>query len=202
MATISPQSTLKPLVKEGTNHTRGPWRINDLDLLPENNNRYEIINGELFVEKPAHWNHQVAAGNSCVELTLWNEKVGLGQSVIAPGIVFSDSDSVIPDGVWISNERLSLLLNEDGHLTGAPELAIEVLSFGTRNEERDRTAKLRLYEAQGVREYWILDWRFKQVEVYRRQYGELSLVMTLLPEDRLTSPLLPGFECSVLGLFD
>lgn len=93
-------------------------------------------------------------------------------------------------------------MDEAGHLMGAPDLAVEVLSFGARNEERDRVAKRRLYETQGVREYWILDWHLKQVEVYRREYGELRLVATLLPEETLTSPLLPGFACSVSGLFN
>ncbi|MCL4835690.1 MAG: Uma2 family endonuclease [Caldilineaceae bacterium] len=78
--------------------------------------------------------------------------------------------------VWISDERLAALMDEAGHLTGAPELAIEVLSFGIHNEERDRTAKRKLYETQGVREYWILDWRLKQVEVYRRAHGKLRRV--------------------------
>jgi Uma2 family endonuclease len=35
---------------------------------------------------------------------------------------------------------------------------IEVLSFGARNEERDRTAKRKLYETQGVRESNIVSW--------------------------------------------
>jgi len=34
----------------------------------------------------------------------------------------------MPDVVWASNERLAVLLDEAGHLTGAPELAVEVLS--------------------------------------------------------------------------
>jgi Uma2 family endonuclease len=108
---------------------------------------------------------------------------------------------VIPDVVWISDERLATLMDDAGHLTGVPELVIEVLSFGPRNEGRDRTTKRKLYETQGVREYWILDWRLKQVEVYRREQGELRLITILLPEETLTSPLLPGFACVVSTLF-
>lgn len=43
-----------------------------------------------------------------------------------------DADDVIPDVVWISDERLAALMDDAGHLTGAPELAVEVLSFGAR----------------------------------------------------------------------
>jgi Uma2 family endonuclease len=180
---------------------RGPWHSSDLDLLPENGTRYEIINGELFRSKSPHWHHQAACTKIATKLTLWCESSGSGAAVVTPGVIFTDADDVIPDVVWISNERLATLMDDAGHLTGAPELVIEVLSFGARNEERDRTAKRKLYETQGVREYWILDWRLRQVEIYRREQGELRLIATLLSEDTLTSPLLPGFACAVAGLF-
>lgn len=181
---------------------RGPWRSSDLELLPENDIRYEIINGELVMSRSPHWHHQATCTRVAVKLTLWSESKGNGIAVVNPGVIFTDANDVIPDVVWISDERLAALVDEAGHLTGAPELVIEVLSFGPRNEERDRTAKRKLYETQGVREYWILDWRLKQVELYRRERGELRRVATLLPEDTLTSPLLPDFACPVTDLFD
>ena len=195
-------TTTQPTASKEIRSTRGPWRSSDLDLLPENDTRYEIIDGELFMSKSPHWHHQAVCTKVAVQLTLWCESTGSGQAVVTPGVIFADADDVIPDVVWISNERLTTLMDDAGHLTGAPELAVEVLSFGARNEERDRTAKRKLYGTQGVREYWILDWRLKQVEVYRREQGELHLVTTLLPEETLTSPLLPGFSCAVSSLFD
>ena len=89
----------------------------------------------------------------------------------------------------------------DGHLHAAPELVIEVLSPGGTNERRDREAKLKLILARGVLEYWIVDWRTQQVEIYRREIFALHLVATLHPTDMLTSPLLPGFSCEVATLF-
>jgi Uma2 family endonuclease len=180
---------------------RGTWRSSDLELLPDNGTRYEIIDGELFMSKSPHWHHQECCGNVYLELKLWSRRTGQGRVAINPGVIFGEADDVVPDVAWVSQDRLSDLLDEAGHLTGAPDLAVEVLSFGMRNEERDRTAKRKLYETQGVREYWILDWRLKQVEVYRREGGELRRVATLLPEETLTSPLLPGFACVVSTLF-
>ena len=194
-------SPTQPGLDETPQPVRGPWRSSDLDLLPDNGARYEIINGELFMSKSPHWHHQAACTKVAAKLTLWSESNGDGQTIINPGVIFSDANDVIPDVVWISNERLATLMDDAGHLNGAPELVIEVLSFGMRNEERDRTAKRKLYETQGVREYWVLDWRLKQVEVYRREAGELHRVATLLPEETLTSPLLPGFGCVVSTLF-
>ncbi|MEZ4733161.1 MAG: Uma2 family endonuclease [Caldilineaceae bacterium] len=181
---------------------RGPWTSADLDLLPVNGVRYEIVDGDLFMSKAPHWHHQRACGKILRALDEWSQKVGLGEAVMTPGVLFDEADDVIPDVVWISSERLAALMDKAGHLTGAPELAVEVLSFGEKQENRDRQFKRKLYETQGVREYWIADWRLKQVEVYRREQGLLRLVATLLPEDTVTSPLLPGFACPVARFFD
>jgi Uma2 family endonuclease len=177
------------------------WTTSDLELLPESSSRYEIIEGELFVTRSPHWGHQKASGNAYAELRNWSIVTRLGEAVQAPGIIFSNTDNVIPDVVWVSHERLANGLDEAGHLTIAPELIVEVLSPGIQNERRDREAKLKLYTERGVQEYWILDWRTKQVEVYRRENARLKLVCTLFVDDTLTSPLLPDFTCSVQRLF-
>jgi Uma2 family endonuclease len=177
------------------------WTTSDLELLPESSNRYEIIDGALFVTRAPHWGHQKATGNITSELRNWSITTGLGEAVQAPGLIFSEADNVIPDVVWISQERLATGLDEAGHLTIAPELIVEVLSAGTDNERRDREAKLKLYSARGVQEYWIINWRSPQVEIYRRQQGLLTLVTTLFPGDELTTPLLVGFACAVDRLF-
>ena len=117
-----------------------------------------------------------------------------------PGIIFSESNNVIPDVVWSSHDRLNQLLDEAGHLVGAPELVIEVLSPGKKNEQRDRESKLKLYSVQGVLEYWIVDRFNRTVEVYRREQATLKLAATLY-QDELTSPILPGFRCLVSQLF-
>ncbi|MEM7553093.1 MAG: Uma2 family endonuclease [Cyanobacteria bacterium P01_A01_bin.84] len=177
------------------------WTIADIELLPDNGNRYEIIDGELFVTRAPHWKHQKTCTQTASVLNQWSELTGLGEAVINPGMIFTDADNVIPDVVWVSKERLSILLDEAGHLTAAPELIIEVLSEGVENQRRDREAKLKLYASRGVHEYWILDWRLQQMEVYRRDKAFLKLVVTLFATDELTSPLLPDFSCSVAHLF-
>jgi len=177
------------------------WTSADLNLLPESSNRYEIIDGELYMTRAPHWGHQKTMGNVASELRNWSVATGLGEAVQAPGLIFSDADNVIPDVVWISQERLATGLDTSGHLIVAPELVVEVLSAGSENERRDREAKLKLYSARGVQEYWIINWRSPQVEVYRRQKAILTLACTLFPGDELVSPLLPGFVCAIDRLF-
>lgn len=187
-------------MSQGTTNLR--WTTADLEALPDNEGtRYEIIDGELFVTRAPHWQHQKVILRIGRVLDAWSEETGLGQASPGAGVLFSESDNVIPDLVWVSHDRLSLLLDEAGHLTGAPDLAVEVLSAGADNERRDKVAKLKLYSTRGVQEYWIVDWKAQQLEVYRRENARLILVATLLKDDQLSSPLLPGFTCSIDRLF-
>ncbi|NEP48373.1 MAG: Uma2 family endonuclease [Moorea sp. SIO3C2] len=173
---------------------RVSWRIDDLELLPHSEGTiYEIIEGELFMTLTPHRRHQQICGIIFSYLNNWSESTGNGETIITPGIIFSDSDNVIPDVVWVSHERLAQIEDEAGHLTAAPELVVEVISKGIDNEKRDREVKVKLYSIQGVKEYWIVDRFRKQVEVYRRDKGKLTLVATLFENDELNSPLLPNF---------
>ena len=153
------------------------------------------------VKKAPHWKHQLTCVRIAAALDAWSQSTKLGQAAINPGIICTDTDNVIPDVVWASNERLAVLLDNAGHLTAAPELVVEVLSPGTENQRRDREAKLKLYSARGVREYWIVDWQKQQIEVYRREQAVLNLVATLFTNDNLITPLLFGFNCPVTSIF-
>jgi Uma2 family endonuclease len=178
------------------------WTTADLELLPEDERRYEIVDGELLATRAPHWKHQKAINRIANGLDSWSLETNLGEAVPTPGIIFSDADNVIPDVVWISKERLATGLDDSGHLIATPELIVEVLSSGVENARRDKDLKLRLYSARGVREYWIIDWLGKRVELYRREMATLSLAVTLLPGDDVTSPLLPDFSYPVARLFE
>ena len=191
MYSVSANSTHPPL----------RWTIQDLEGFPDNGHRYEIIDGELFVTRAPHWQHQDLALEMCMALRQWSKQTGLGQASFTPGIIYSESDNVIPDVVWISRDRLSTLLDDAGHLTGSPELVLEVLSRSEKDRDRDRKTKLKLYSKEGVLEYWIVDGEHRLIEVYRRDNAILVKVMTLYAADTLSSPLLPGFELKLSSIF-
>ena len=174
----------------------------DLERLPDVEGvRYEILDGELHVSRQPSWHHQYATNKVAVALDTWSDATGNGVTLPAPGVIFAPDDDAVPDVVWISRERLATLQDEAGHLRGAPELVVEVLSPGAVNERRDRELKLQLYSRQGAEEYWVVDWRMRTVQVFRRDQGVLRLVATLGRDDTLTSPLLPGFSCPVSRLW-
>ena len=174
------------------------WR--DVLEMPEDGNRYEAIGGELYVSPPPRPPHQWVSANLFHEL--WNVLVraGLGRLFYAPiGVEFAETEEgVQPDILFVSKERLHIV-TEDG-IQGAPDLVIEILSPSTAR--RDRTVKRHLYERQGVAEYWIVDWRRRQIDCYRRDGDVLALAGTLGETDVLQSPLLPEFSCPVRDLFE
>jgi Uma2 family endonuclease len=173
------------------------WTSADLELLPDNGKRYEIIDGGLYVSKPTHFRHQHACGEILMRLDRWSQQTRLGYANFGVGIVFSDTDDVVADVIWASRERLNQILGADGHLHAAPELVAEVLMPGRETERRDCEAKLKLYSRRGVGEYWIVNWEAQKIDVFRRESARLKFVATLRASDKLTSPLLPGFECEV-----
>lgn len=182
---------------------QGDWLVNDLlAWFPEpDGKRYEIIAGVLYVHQP-HWQHQVVADSVVLVLKLWNRQTRTGQVISAPGLIAAPDRAVIPDVVWVRRERLAAVLHKDGKLHGAPDLVVEVLSPGRENEERDRVEKRALYSNLGVQEYWIVDRFQHQVEIYRSVEGMLQMVACEGEHDTITSPLLPGFACTVAEVLD
>jgi Uma2 family endonuclease len=179
------------------------WTIDDLETLPEpwDDTRYEIIDGELYVTRQPDYFHQRLSARLTAAIEWWSDQTAAGETSVAPGVIFAPDEAVAPDVVWISAQRVRAVVGPDRKIHAAPDLVIEILSPGHANEQRDRDVKLGVYSRRGVNEYWIVDWRLRQIEVYRRLKLELRLVATLLEEDTLESPLLPGFALPLRKLF-
>jgi Uma2 family endonuclease len=178
------------------------WTSQDLEMLPDDSKRYEVVDGELLVSKPPHYHHQQVCSRIWELLQVWSRRTKVGEASIAPGLIFAEDDDVAPDVVWVSRERRATALKADGKFHAAPELVVEVLSPGVMNERRDREFKLRLYSRCGVLEYWIVSWQERRLEIYRRDATMLRWQSTLYENDVLRSPLLPGFSCQVSQFFD
>ena len=177
------------------------WTQADLKLLPDNGNRYEIINGDLYVTRAPHWKHQGVLHRLSRTLPEVDADNRPGEILQTPGLVFVNEDNAIPDLIWISQEKIATCEDESGHFTAAPELVVEVLSQTAKDIDRDRQVKLKLYSRVGVQEYWIIDWQQQTVEIYRRSQARLVLEFTLYAEDDLTSPLFADFSLKVASLF-
>lgn len=177
------------------------WMVADLDLMPEDGNRYEVVDGELHVTTQPSWSHQDVALAIGAALRGWSLRTEAGRANLNPGVLLSEDTAVAPDVVWVSARRLPLVLAPDGKVHGVPDLVVEILSPGERNERRDREVKLKTYSAFGVRGYWIVDWSQRDMLVYRREQASLALTQTLHGDDEVTSPLLPGFSARLDEFF-
>ena len=130
------------------------WSAEELRALPDDGNRYEIVDGELFVTPAPAWQHQDAVGELFALLRDYLRRVGVGHAVMAPAdVMFSTRSVVQPDlfVVPLVDGRWPERFEDAGRLL----LAVEVLSPGTARA--DRVKKRTLYREQGVPDYWIVD---------------------------------------------
>ncbi|MBC8159762.1 MAG: Uma2 family endonuclease [Roseiflexaceae bacterium] len=179
------------------------WTTDLLQKLPHiAGERYEIIDGELYVTRRPHSQHQLILMNIVVELGTWSRQTNIGRTIPEPGLVYADDQAVVPDLVWVRREHLATIFDESGHLRESPDLVVEILSASKADAERDREKKLALYSRQQVPEYWIVDWRAQTVEIYRHDQQQLVPIATLQSAATLTSPLLSGFSCAVSRFFE
>ena len=136
----------------------------DVQQLPDDGNRYEAIEGELYVTPVPSLRHQRIAMRLTLVLHRLLGEPGHGELFFAPtGVEFpATEEGVQPDLLFVSNERRGILA--EPWIQGPPDLVIEILSPTTAR--RDRGVKRKLYERQGVSEYWIVDPEAEAVEVW------------------------------------
>lgn len=175
--------------------------VADLDAFPEDDgNRYELIDGELFVSRAPGIPHQRVLLNLEIGLSDYLKANPIGILVPGAGAIFSEHDAVIPDLALVQNERWDQVVTGE-KFTGALDLVVEILSPGTQNRQRDLSAKRQLYAKYGVKEYWIVDSENQSVMVLSLRDETLEQIATLKGDHELTSPILPGFQLKASAIF-
>jgi Uma2 family endonuclease len=137
------------------------WTVADLQDLPDDGNRYEVIDGELLVTPSPSWPHQTAVVKLYSLLDGYVTAHELGYVFVAPAdVVFSPRRGVQPDLFVVppvggrrptSFEQVKRLM-----------LAVEILSPSTARA--DRVKKRFLYRDEAVPEYWIVDLDARTIE--------------------------------------
>ena len=126
-----------------------PFTVDDLEGMPDDGNRYELIDGMLHVSPAPNWPHQ-EMGATLYVLLRQHCPPGL-RVLIAPFAVQTAFDSEVQPDVIVTRYSDLTLKN----LPVAPLLAVEVLSRSTRLV--DLNLKKAYYERIGVASYWVLD---------------------------------------------
>jgi Uma2 family endonuclease len=175
--------------------------VADLDAFPEDDgNRYELIEGELYVSCAPGIPHQRVLQNLQLEFGLYLRAHPIGVVVPGAGAIFSDYDAVIPDLAFVRHERWNEVVTGE-KFTGALDIVIEIVSPGSENRRRDLSVKRKLYAKYGVAEYWIVDSQNQSIMVLCLREQRLEEVANLTGDDELSSPLLPGFQLKTSAVF-
>lgn len=162
--------------------------------------RYELLDGELLVAPAPVIRHQRSVGQVYAAL-LAHTRVHGGLALLAPTDVwFSDQTVFEPDVLAIAEAHLDRV--ESNRVVGPPDLAVEVSSPSTRRT--DVVRKRRVYEREGVPEFWFVDLDADQVHVSRLgvdgSYGAPTVVLEGGVLDAVAWPglRLPAWEALVL----
>ena len=146
--------------------TQTHWTVDRLHALPDDGNRYEIIGGELFVTPAPSFDHQVAAFRLAQRLDAYLGTHRIGFVAMAPGDVEFDPHTLVQPDVFVV-PPVDGKRPRTWHDAGRPLLAVEVVS--PASSRSDRGEKRRLYQQQGVPEYWVVDLDARLLERWRPQ---------------------------------
>ena len=173
--------------------------VEDLACLPPDEDRWELVGGELVREPPPGGEHGGISVAIAARLFDFVREHRLGRVFGEAGyLLASDPDTVRgPDASFVSSERLSTAVWRGPYLAGSPDLAVEVMSAG--NTQQEIAQKVGDYLAAGARAVWVIDPRRETVTIhcYDRVSVTLGLGETLDGGDYL-----PGFRLPVSEIFE
>jgi Uma2 family endonuclease len=177
---------------------QGEWTYDAYAALPDDDKRYEIIDGVLYMTpSPMEW-HQRAATRLTTYLTIYIDFAGLGRVYATFDVVLTPKNVVEPDILVVLNKNMAKITNS--HIVGGPDLVVEIASPSTA--KLDRSKKYDLYAQAGVSEYWIIEPTEYTIEVLTLQGSTYSLVGVFSGDDLLPSHVIPDFPVPVRKIFD
>ena len=197
-----PDKVEEPIVEYGRLDLNGIYTYWDY-LKWQFEERVELIRGKIFKMSPApNVSHQVVIGNLFYVVRKVFENHAC-QVFVAPFDVrlpvpnaLKDTTVVQPDICIICNlEKIA-----DGKAcNGAPDLVVEILSPG--NSKHDMKTKFELYEASGVKEYWIVQPAERIVLLYTLIDGKYIGLRPYSEGMMLESQLFPELKIEVSDIF-
>ncbi len=192
-----------PILTAAGYSVRGPaqgnWTHADWEQLPDDGNRYEIIEGVLYMTTAPSFFHQWIIRRFDQYVGIPAEQQGLGFAATAPvGVLMPGCDPVQPDFVLVLKQNAAII--HDRRIRGVPDLIVEVISPGS--SDYDEGVKLDAYAKAGVPEYVVVDPAARKLRLYAlaapgkfaepREYGE---------GDSLSFACLPDISLKVSDLF-
>jgi len=144
-------------------HAAADWNVEMVHALPDDGNRYEIIDGELFVNPAPRLLHQAAVLQLLLRLDPYVRANRLGMVLASPADIIFDARTLVQPDVFVSLPFEGRRPREWREVELL--LAVEVLS--PSSQRADRTVKRRLFQRERVPEYWIVDLDARLVSRWR-----------------------------------
>jgi len=177
---------------------QGHWTYKDYAALPDDGNRYEVVDGVLFMVPSPGSEHQNAVGEIFVHLREYIKLRGLGKVFLAPLDVELAPDVVVqPDVIVILNDQRKKITHN--RIMGAPDLVVEVVLPGSVGY--DRREKQDMYARAGVPEYWIVDPLAQNVELLFLETESYRSQGIFQGNSVLPSRVVPQFAVPVESFF-
>ena len=171
----------------------------ELERLPSNGNRLELVRGKVYEMAPAGGRHGYVAMNVSLPLGVYVRTNALGYIFTAETgfIIHRNPDTVrAPDVAFVSRSRVQVHDIPDGFIELAPDLAVEVVSPG--DSSREVVEKVEDWLQAGVQLVWVIHPSSHSAVIHRSNgdVRELNADDSLDGED-----VVPGFSCRVGDLF-
>lgn len=181
--------------------TNKHWTAAELRAIPDDRNRYEIIDGELLVSPSPTYAHQRLVTRLLIRINAYLEEHRIGEVIVSPADVELADDTVVQPDVFVAplvDGKPPRTWKELGRLL----LVIEVLSPSTARA--DRTVKRQRFQREGIPEYWIVDGDARIVERWRPEDGRPEVISETLewrpnPEFASLTLDLPDLFTETLG---
>jgi Uma2 family endonuclease len=145
-------------------HTARAWTIEELQRLPDDGNKYELVEGELFVTPAPNETHETILARLHQLLVPYVAANDLG-AVYRPRAVVRTRGSEVEPDLMVRAERMRPKTSWEK--APLPILVVEVASDSTRR--RDYGPKRDWYMKIGVAEYWIVDGDACEITVVRQR---------------------------------
>jgi Uma2 family endonuclease len=155
--------------------TTAAWTLEDLHRLPDDGNKYELVDGELFVTPAPSPTHEMLASTLHRIVDRYVEAHDLGVLFRPRSVIKIDGNEVEPDLMVRTRPATELVRWEDAPL---PLLVVEVMSATTRR--RDLVQKRAFYRRCGIAEYWIIDRQHRSFHVVRPTDADVEATTTLV----------------------
>jgi Uma2 family endonuclease len=187
---------------------QGEWTYETYAAIPEDGQRYEVIEGVLYRMSAPTWDHQGVIMKLAYYFEGFVMDTNLGEARVAPVDVELHPGTVVqPDAVFLLREHLDRITEQQKpsggtirvRVVGSPDLVVEIASPSTA--KYDRNEKLNSYARAGVPEYWIINPQKEEIEVLLLEKGSYHCLGSFSGEEQLPSRILPNFPAKAEKLF-